>query len=267
MRKVVAFIFLTTIGCASFAQDRLLKINQHVITFQGTKFEINNDGFPKQCSLADNAAEVTSQQLLFEPIHFHFYTAPKVQEKMNVSDFAITAQNADSIVWKANSGSAHLNMYVQGKMLSTGVVRYNVSVKAIKYVELFNVNFHIPFEKSASKYLSGLGVKGGLRPDTVRWQYDNRQKIKPSVWIGNDTLGLYFAIDRQTTLLSSKGGMQINVKGGSMLLDVYTNQISLKENEQLSFSFDLIVTPQLATEKKIPVKKKLKFYHRLIKEN
>lgn len=256
------------IGCASFAQDRLLEINHHVITFQGTKFEINNDGFPKQFSLTDSAAEVRSRQLLFEPMHFHFYTAPKVQEKMNGSDFALTAQNADSIVWKANSVSAHLNMSVQGKMLSNGVIRYKVSVTAIKDVELFNVNFHIPFEKSASKYLNGLGVKGGLRPDTVRWQYDNRPKVKPSVWIGNDTLCLYFDIDHRTTLLSDKGGrMQINVKGGSVLLDVYANQINLKENEQLNFNFDLIVTPQLATEQKIPVKKKLKFYHRLIKSH
>jgi hypothetical protein len=80
-----------------------------------------------------------------------------------------------------------------------------------------------------------------------------------------DSLGLYFSLSNSTTLLPIGGAMQINVKGGSMLLDVHADQITLKKNEQLSFDFNLIVTPQTAAELQVPVKKKSKFYQKLAK--
>ena len=265
MRKKILLLCFLLGSLAVFAQGGSLKINQQVIAFKATRLEINNDGMPKQCYVVDDNTGIKTQQLLFEPMHFHFYTSAKAQEKMNGTGFEITAQNADSIVWNANSTSANLKMTVQGKMLSKGVLSYHINISAIKDLLLTNMNFHIPFEKSASKYLSGLGEKGGLRPDTVRWQRSNWKKVKPNVWIGNDSLGLYFSLSKSTTLLPIGGAMQINVKGGSMLLDVHADQITLKKNEQLSFDFNLIVTPQTAAELQVPAKKKSKFYQKLAK--
>lgn len=267
MYNKIVLLCLLLSNFVAFAQDGSLKISKQVITLKTTRLEINNDGFPKQCDLLDGNTEVKRQKLLFEPMHFHFYTGAKAQEKMNGTGVNITTQNADSIVWNAISTSANLKMDVQGKMLSNGVVSYHINITAINDILLTTMNFHIPFEKTASKYLAGLGEKGGLRPDTVRWKLSNWQKIKPSVWIGNDSLGLYFSLNKPTTLLPSNGAMQINVKGGSMLLDVNADQITLKKDEQVSFDFNLIITPQIPTELRIPVKKKLKFYRKLVQQS
>jgi hypothetical protein len=267
MNRIIILLCLLLCRLTSVAQNATLQIDKQVITSKEVRFEISDDGLPKRFYLVGSDSEVKAQQVLFEPMHFHFYTSAKTQEKMNSTGFDVAVQNADSIVWHANSASTSLKMSVQGKMLTNGVVSYHIYITAIKDVSLTNVNFHIPFEKQASKYLTGLGEKGGLRPDTLRWQYNNWRKVKPIVWIGNDLLGMYFNIQRSTTLLSNtNGAMQINVKGGSMLLDVHADQIVLKENEQLNFDFNLVVTPQISTELQVPVTKKLKFYNKLVQE-
>ncbi|WP_443936498.1 glycoside hydrolase domain-containing protein [Pedobacter sp. MW01-1-1] len=244
-----------------------LKVEGNVVSLLGRKFEINNDGFPKQMQTYFNS-EMTGytdkpNNLLAEPMHFHFYNTPKTQEKFVASDFKILSKEAGTVKWSAINTSTNIKMDVEGSLEFDGYVHYRVKVTALNDVTFSNVNFHIPFEKTSTKYLMGLGEKGGLRPDTVKWKWDVANKNQDAVWIGNVNAGLYynlrdenyvrplntnFYLQKPLLLPTSwgnenKGGIQINIKGSSMLADNFTGARSMKKGDVLFYNFNMLITP------------------------
>lgn len=263
MIRLIFAVTLSLFSVISLAQtnfgNETLKFQGKIISVGDKKIEINADGFPKQIYNED-----LSQHLLYEPMHFHFYSLPKSQEKFINNDFKILAENKDSIVWIAESASTNLEMIVKGKVLSNGLVNYKVKIKTIKSISYSAINFHIPFEKSGSKYLAGLGQKTYERPDTVKWAQSDWKKIKPAVWIGNEGLGLYFRIKETSNWLKNYNGvMQINIKGSSMLTDIYSSKITLNEADELNFDFNLILTPQPSEKSKLNFGRQFKLYEKL----
>ncbi|MFC3562117.1 glycoside hydrolase domain-containing protein [Pedobacter jamesrossensis] len=262
MIKLISTTLVCIISLSVFAQKsrekkpiKSLNIIDHTISIDGRKFEINNDGFPKQIEsfFSDNVESFTDKptRLLYEPIHFHFFNSAKFQEKMSVDKFDLISKTIDSIVWMANSFSPNIKMDVRGKMQSNGFVSYQVNLRALNDVEFTNINFHIPFDKGEAKYLAGLGQKNYLRPDTVKWSWKDGKNIKPAVWIGTDSTGLYLSINDKKDAINfingwnnqNKGDIKINIKGSSMLTDVSTGSLVMHKDDELSFDFNLILTP------------------------
>lgn len=244
-----------------------LTVDGNVISLLGRKFEINADGFPKQIQTFFNS-EMTAytekpNNILYEPIHFHFYNTPKTQEKFTASNFQITSREAGIVKWAASNTSANLQMDVEGNLEFDGYVHYVVKLTVLNDVEFSNVDFHIPFDKGSTKYLMGLGEKGGVRPDTVKWKWDVAHKNQDAVWIGNVNAGLYYNLRDenyvrplntnfylQKPLLlpkswgnDNRGGIQINVKGSSMLADNFTGARTMKKGDVLYYNFNLLITP------------------------
>ncbi|RYD78970.1 MAG: hypothetical protein EOP55_05885 [Sphingobacteriales bacterium] len=244
-----------------------IEVDGNVVSLLGRKFEINADGFPKQIQTFFNS-DMTGytekpNNILYEPIHFHFYNTPKTQEKFVSANFQIISKEAGTVKWAATNTSSNLKMDVEGTLEFDGYVHYVVKVKALQDVDFSNVDFHIPFEKGSTKYLMGLGEKGGLRPDTVKWKWDVSHKNQDAVWIGNVNAGLYYNLRGedyvrplntnfylQKPLLlpkswgnNNKGGIQINVKGSSMLADSFTGARTMKKGEVLYYNFNLLITP------------------------
>lgn len=244
-----------------------LSIDGNVISLLGRKFEVNTDGFPKQIQTFFNS-EMTDytekpNNILYEPIHFHFYNTPKTQEQFVPGNIQFTKKEAGTVKWHVTNTSENLKMDVDGVLEFDGYAHYVVKVTALKDVDFNNVDFHIPFEKGSAKYLMGLGEKGGLRPDTVKWKWDVAYKNQDAVWIGNVNAGLYYNLRDenyvrplntnfylQKPLLlpkswgnDNKGGVQINVKGSSMLADNYTGARMMKKGDVLYYNFNLLITP------------------------
>jgi len=244
-----------------------LKVDGNVISLLGRKFEINTDGFPKQIQTFFNP-EMTGytekpNNILYEPLHFHFYNTPKTQEKFVAGNLRIISKDAGMVRWTATNTSENLKMDIEGALEFDGYVHYVVKVIALKDVDFSNVDFHIPFEKGSTKYLMGLGEKGGVRPDTVKWKWDVAHKNQDAVWVGNVNAGLYYNLRDehyvrplntnfylQKPLLlpkswgnDNKGGIQINIKGSSMLADNFTGPRAMKKDDVLYYNFNLLITP------------------------
>ncbi|WP_421946197.1 glycoside hydrolase domain-containing protein [Pedobacter sp.] len=265
MNRLILAVALSLFSIVSSAQtktsNKVLKLQDKIISTGDKKFEINADGFPKQIYNED-----LSQHLLYEPMHFHFYSLPKSQEKFISNEFKVLTETVDSIVWIATSASANLKLTVKGKVFSNGLVEYRVKMAALKSIALSAINFHIPFEKSGSKYLAGLAQKTYERPDTVKWAQSDWKKIKPAFWIGDQSLGLYFRIKESSNWLKNyNGAMQINIKGSSMLTDIYASKITLNEADELNFDFNLILTPQPSEKNQLNFGRQFKLYERLDK--
>lgn len=276
MNKTFLTLLILLIAVSVYGQ-KLSSVNQlslidHTITLNRMGIEINSDGFLKQIQTfysEDHTGE--PQTLLYEPIHFHYYVTAKTQLKLNPSIFKLISSSKDSVVWNVLSTADELEQDIKGEMLTNGLIKYKIRIRALKNLTLNSINFHIPFQKPTAKYLAGLNEIAGLRSDTVRWNAN--QKTIPAVWIGDEKQGIYLSLNEQKIFnqLNTKNGwlnegsgkLQISIKGSSMLLELNTGNITLKQGEDLVFDCKLIVSEPQDSKKLFNPGKKFKAYRKL----
>ena len=249
------------------APYQALEVKGNTISLLGRKLEINGDGFPKQIQtfydkeMTGYSKEPTN--ILAEAIHFHFFNTSTTEEKFSTRNFNIIKKEAGTVGWMAKNVSQNLEMDLTASIEFDGYVHYQVRVIALNDVNFSNVDFHIPFDKQSAKYLMGLGEKGGLRPDILKWKWDVANKNQDAVWVGNVNAGLYvnlrdenyvrplntnFYLQKPLLLPKSwgnenKGGIQISEEGSSILADSFTGARSMKKGEVLYYNFNLLITP------------------------
>lgn len=245
-----------------------LKVKDSSISLLGRKVLIGSDGFLAQVQTfftpEMTSIGTTPNNLLAEPIHFHFYDAAgKQSQQWQKSGLRFTQQNAGTVKWEAINTSAALQMKINASLEFDGFIAYQVALTALQDISLRDINFHIPVQPEAAKYLMGLGLKGGNRPDSVLWKWDVASKNQDGAWIGTVNAGLQFSLRDekyvrplntnfylQKPLLlptswgnNNKGGINIFQKGKSVLVDAFSGERSLKKGDTLYYNFTLLITP------------------------
>lgn len=244
-----------------------LKLNNNEIELLGRKVTIDKTGFPKsiQTFFTEEMTEVGTQarNIITEPIHFHI--------KDNKSkDLAFTqnainySENTDTkIAWNVLNTNKSVTLDVNGSLEFDGFVNYEVKLIATEDIQLKEVQLHLPITPDVAKYFMGLGEKGqGLNND-VNWKWDVAHKNQDGAWIGDVNAGLQFGLrdehysrplntnfylQKPLILPTSwgnggEGGIDVSLKGTSMLVNCYSGERSLKKGDTLYYNFRLLVTP------------------------
>ena len=245
-----------------------LQVSGNEISLLGRKIELDKNGFPKQIQTFFSPEmtdyTTTPNNLLYENIHFHFVRKAD-GKNMTLKDggIAFTKKQAGTVQWKATNSNDSLQMEVTGSLEFDGFLAYTVKVTALQDLLLKDITMHIPFNKNAATYMMGLGQKGGLRPEQVAWKWDVANKNQDGVWLGNVNAGLQYSLRDenyvrplntnfylQKPLLlptswgnGNKGGVNVGIKGSSMLANNYTGERLMKKGEVLYFNFNLLITP------------------------
>jgi hypothetical protein len=240
-----------------------------LISLLGRQIVLSPQGFPEQIltfftpEMTDTTAVPNS--LLAENIHFHFTRQSDGKDIQLKNDGVVfTERSPGTLKWKAASSSDDLRMDVQASLEFDGFLSYTVKVIALKDLELKDIVMHIPFQKEIAKYMMGLGQKGGYRPDSLfRWKWDVTHKNQDGAWIGTVNAGLFYSLrdERYSRPLNTnfylqkpliapsswdnggKGGIDIGIKGKSMLAHNYSGRRTLKQGDTLYYNFILLVTP------------------------
>lgn len=244
-----------------------LQVDNKTISLLGRKIELNEDGFPKQLNtyFTQEMTGYTDKpnSILFEPIHFHFAKMDGKNLLLKSKGLHYTKQEAGKVEWKASNVNDTLQMDVDASLEFDGFSFFTVKVTALQDVQLKDITMHIPIRKDMAKYMMGLGLKGGERPDPVNWKWDVANKNQDGAWIGNVNAGLQYSLRdekyvrplntnfylQKPLLLPSswgndnKGGITVGIKGGSMLANNYTGERTLKKGDTLYFNFTLLLTP------------------------
>ncbi len=245
-----------------------LTLQQKTISLLGRKVELNDEGFPKQIQtfFTPEMTGYTDQPnaILYEPIHFHFTKMDGKNFPLKAKGFHFTRQESGTYQWEASTNANDtLQMDVNASIEFDGFANFTVKVSALQDVQLKDITMHIPFKKEMAKYMMGLGLKGGERPDPVNWKWEVATKNQDGAWIGNVNAGLQYSLRDekyirplntnfylQKPLLlptswgnENKGGITVGIKGSSMLANNYTGERSMKKGDVLYFNFTLLITP------------------------
>jgi len=245
-----------------------LKVDTTAISLLGRKVILNKTGFPDKIQTFFTPEMTgmmdTPKNILGENIHFHIINAATHKDILfKGNGVKFTEKQPGTLKWTAKNISDFLNMDVSATMEFDGYLFYTVKLTALKDVTLDDIKLHIPFDKNASKYLMGLGQKGGLRPDTVNWKWDVATKNQDGAWIGEVNAGLQYSLRDENYVRplntnfylqkplvlptswgnNGKGGILVTVKGRTMLSENYSGTRVMKKGDVLYYNFTLLITP------------------------
>ncbi|WP_158799759.1 glycoside hydrolase domain-containing protein [Pedobacter sp. L105] len=245
-----------------------LELNDHTISLLGRKILINPSGFPDQIqtffSPEMTSLSATPKNILVEAIHFHVISSATHKDiRFTNTGITFTEKQPGTMKWSAVNTSDALTMKIDAALEFDGFMSYTVKIIALQDVKLDDIKLHIPFTKAASKYLMGLGYKGGYRADTVNWKWNVAKKNQDGAWIGDVNAGLQYSLrdekyvrplntnfylQKPLVLPTSwgnngKGGITIMEKGKSILSENYSGEREMKKGDTLYYNFNLLITP------------------------
>ncbi|WP_369048900.1 glycoside hydrolase domain-containing protein [Tenacibaculum sp. UWU-22] len=262
-----------------------LVVADSVISLLGRKLILKQDGFPEQIQTFFTP-EMTSigtqpNNLLAQPCNFYFLddTGKEIKD-WKTTGLKFLKKEAGTVTWQSTSKSKDIEMNVKATLEFDGFLSYTVKVKALNDVSFNDIKFHLPMQPSASKYLMGLGQKGGFCPEDFRWKWDVAHKNQDGAWIGNVNAGLQFSLrdekysrplntnfylNKPLLLPTSwgnqnKGGIDIFQKQNAVLVNAYSGSRTMKKGEALYYNFNLLITPFHAIDTDFQWNSK--FYHK-----
>ncbi len=244
-----------------------LTVADTIISLLGRKLFLSKDGFPAQVQTFFTP-EMTSigtkpNNLFTEPVHFNFYDGNQNLLQWKTTGVNFLKNEPGTVVWQSTSVSTALQMDVNASLEFDGFLLYTVKFTALQDIALRDINFNLPMQPEAAKYLMGLGLKGGNRPDSLQWKWDVAHKNQDGAWIGNVNAGLQFSLrdekysrplntnfylQKPLVLPASwgndnKGGINIFKKENTVLVNAYSGSRSIKKGEVLYYNFNLLITP------------------------
>jgi hypothetical protein len=245
-----------------------LTVADKVISLLGRKLFLGTDGFPAQIQTfftPEMTAIGTKANAIFTaPAQFHFLDASG-KESLQWKNTGVTflKKEPGTVAWESRSTSSSVQMDVNGVLEFDGFLSYTVKITALEDVAFSDINFHLPLQPTAAKYMMGLGLIGGKRPNSLQWKWDVANKNQDGAWIGNVNSGLQFSLrdekysrplntnfylQKPLVLPTSwgngtKGGVDLIENGKTVLVNAYSGSRSMKKGDVLYYNFNLLITP------------------------
>lgn len=165
--------------------------------------------------------------------------------------------------WEFSASSGPVDLYGRACMEFDGFVEFEVRLTAVQDVALRDIRLDIPMRKDAARFMMGMGVKGGFRPEKFSWTWDRRHN-QDSVWLGDVNAGLQcgFRDDRYSRPLNTnfyllkplvmpqswfnegRGGCRIQeTDPGTVRIRASGGPRRMRSGESLRFDFTLLITP------------------------
>ncbi|MGB2824589.1 MAG: glycoside hydrolase domain-containing protein, partial [Phycisphaerae bacterium] len=165
--------------------------------------------------------------------------------------------------WHTCGTAATLEVTVRGEIEFDGNMELSVRVRAREETTVRDLALHVPFRSDAVPYMTGLGRKGGARPEVLSWHWDTA-KNQDSFWLGDANVGAQITLKDEsysrplnTNFYHLKplvlpdswhnagaGGIRMGPPDGEVFPVVcFSGPRTLADDEELVFQFRLMLTP------------------------
>ncbi len=98
-----------------------------------------------------------------------------------------------AVVWETENRAGDLVMKLVARLEFDGFVDYKVAITALRDTPLSDIRLEVPFEEERARYMMGLGFKGGLRPESFDWAWDQK-KNQDALWLGSVNAGMQVSL-------------------------------------------------------------------------
>jgi hypothetical protein len=153
-------------------------------------------------------------------------------------------------------------VFIDGDLEFDGFADFQVTLTAKEETAVNDIRLEVPLAADVAKYMMGLGVKGGFRPQQLEWKWTSKFN-QDAIWIGDVNAGVQVSfrdenyvrpLNTNFYLLKplnmppswfndGKGGIRFKEEGSVLRLQAYSGQRNIKAGEKLHFYFSLLITP------------------------
>ncbi|HUX17353.1 MAG TPA: glycoside hydrolase domain-containing protein, partial [Phycisphaerae bacterium] len=184
-------------------------------------------------------------------------------------------KGAGAIIWEAENRAGDLVMKLAAQMELDGFVDYKVAVTALRDTSVSDIRLEVPYDETCARYMMGLGFKGGLRPESFDWAWDQK-KNQDALWLGAVNAGMQVSLraenysrplntnfylskplnmppswwneGRGTVTVQRTGdgaprGSKKAPQHGTVVLAARSGARTIRAGETLHFDFTLLITP------------------------
>ena len=232
----------------------------------GREVRFAENGFPEsiQSYFSESVTKITDKgtEILDGPVQL---VVKKNGKTFLLEDatMEIVKQTEGTIIWNLTGYISGFTVSGKIKMEFDGNIDYELVLTASSDFSVDDIKLDIPLSENASRYMMGLGEKGGFRPEKVDWKWAV-EKNQDGPWLGNVNAGIQarFRDDKYSRPLNTNfylkkplvmpGSWYNNGKGGIRIQDKnkqtveftsYSGQRNVKNGEQLHYYFNILVTP------------------------
>lgn len=244
-----------------------LKLKSNRIHWLGGTVDIAEDGLPVSIITHFDANNSLSPSIrnaiLADKIRF-LIEASDGYEKLSGGKVRFTQKSDVSIKWESVQSGKNFKIVCKGEFGFDGIAEMTLEVIAKRNIEVHDIKMEIPYTGYASKYMMGLGHKGGIRPDSlISWKWDvNRHQDK--IWMGNVNAGMnirlkdnnfkrplvniYYSLGKLNLPKSwgneGKGGILVIPEGHEQTrVTAYSGESKWEKDEVRHFNFTMQITP------------------------
>jgi len=174
----------------------------------------------------------------------------------------ITQRLPGAALWEARATAGSVAMYSRAQMDFDGNIEYTIALTASRATPVRDIRLEIPFADSVARYFMGMGRKGGVRPDTMTWRWD-QTKNQDAAWIGDVNAGLQFTLKDQHYIRplntnfytlrplvmptswanGGQGGCRFAAAPGVYLIRCFSGARTIAAGDTLYFNLRLLLTP------------------------
>ncbi len=257
------------------------------LTFRclGRSLEVGSDGFPAAIRSYFNPAVTAVRSngidLIRAPIQLRIHDENKKELDWTprAEGPGIIKQQPGAVAWETVNRAEGFTMTVDAEMELDGFVGYKIALKAERDITVSDIWLEIPVNPDCARYMMGLGFKGGERPETFSWAWD-QTKNQDALWIGSVNAGMQvswraenysrplntnFYLSKPLNLppswwnegrgrisVRAESGAAANGKNGrangrkngeTVYLRAHAGLRDIKAGETLHFDFNLLLTP------------------------
>ncbi|MBN2246724.1 MAG: hypothetical protein JW755_12875 [Candidatus Aminicenantes bacterium] len=244
-----------------------VKVSGRKVSCLGREMILNDMGLP-QSILSYFAPEMTflsktGRQILAAPIDLVVESDENGIIAWQKGKIALEKKAEGIVIWSSKSTSGPLSLECRAGLEFDGCVEYEISLHSSTPLKVKDIRLEIPLLRDVAKYMMGMGIKGGMRPQESHWRWDQK-KNQDSAWVGDVNAGLQISLkdinysrplNTNFYLLKplnmppswfndGKGGCSFIEKDKNIfLISAFSGERILKPDEILHFNFRLLLTP------------------------
>ncbi len=164
------------------------EVSGSIIKCLGREITIGSSGLLKSVvSKFDDTVtsiDAAPTELLAAPIRMLVNDQKIISEKYEFKD-----KSPGCVSWESQAGPENLRYKCYAAFESDGYLNYKITLVPETNMEISGVKLEIPLRKSVAVYMMGMGCKGGYRPESWDWQW-NQKLSNNQIWIGDVNAGI-----------------------------------------------------------------------------
>ena len=173
-----------------------LRVTGSTIALLGRRVILDRSGLPARIETfftpEMTSLTTTPNPVLARPMQFE--VAGPSGPAPAATGVRFTRREPGTVAWTSTVASAAWTAAIRGTLEFDGYLNYQITLKALKHLDLLDVRLAIPYAPGAATYAMGLGLKGQRRPDRYAWQWDVAKKNQDGAWLGGINAGLFFSL-------------------------------------------------------------------------